>query len=345
MSVVDQLACPIVAAPLAGGPSTPALAAAVSNAGALGFVAAGYLTLDQLRAQVDEVRRLTSAPLGVNVFSPPVAKGNPGAVERYAALIEPMAAAEGVTLGEARFDDDSYDAKVDYVLTARPAVVSFTFGCPTADVVDALHAAGIDAWVTVTDIEEVMQAIRVGADAVVAQGAEAGGHRGSFVDNDNEPLPLRQLLEQTHDCISASGATTQIVAAGGLMTGADIAAVLGAGAAAAQLGTALLLCPEAGTNAAYREMLSAGRPTTLTRAFTGRRARGITNTWTDRVGDAAPSAYPEINHLTSPLRAHGRRTNNTDLFNLWAGERHQLARALPAAELVSKLRAELAAAR
>jgi nitronate monooxygenase len=335
------LTCPIVQAPLAGGPSTPALAGAVSEAGGLGFIAAGYLTPEDVRAQIDEVRRLTSAPFGVNVFSPPATEADAEVVQRYAERIAPLAAAEGVSLGEPRFDDDHYEAKLALLLETRPAVVSFTFGCPTAEVVAALKTAGVEVWVTVTDADEGELAAATGADAVVAQGAEAGGHRGSFVDNDNEPLPLMQLIEETRERLRAGGATTKIVAAGGLMTGADIAAVLEAGASAAQLGTAFLLCPEAGTNPAYREALMTGSATTLTRAFTGRRARGLINAWTERIGDDAPSAYPQINHLTSPLRAHGRKTNNTDLFNLWAGERHHLARALPAAELIAQLRDDL----
>jgi nitronate monooxygenase len=330
-----------VQAPLAGGPSTPALAAAVSEAGGLGFVAAGYLAPDDLRAQVDEVRRLTPEPFGVNIFSPPAIQGDAELVQRYAGLITPLAEAEGVSLGEPRSDDDGYEAKLELLLEKHPAVVSFTFGCPSADVVSALTTAGVEAWVTVTDADEAEQAAVVGADVVVAQGAEAGGHRGSFVDDDNEPLLLLRLLRVTRERLSARGAIATIVAAGGLMTGADIAAVLEAGASAAQLGTAFLLCPEAGTNPAYREALLTGRTTTLTRAFTGRRARGLTNAWTERIGADAPSAYPEIHHLTSPLRAHGRRTNNTDLFNLWAGEGHKMARALPAAEIVAQLCAEL----
>jgi nitronate monooxygenase len=332
---IAALTHPIVQAPMAAGPSTPALAAAVSEAGGLGFVAAGYRTPEQLDAEIKATRAATDGPIGVNVFVPSPAPADPGAVARYAELIAPLAAAAGVELGVPRFDDDHYDAKLAVVRAERPAVVSFAFGCPTPATIDDLHAAGIAVWVTVTDEAEARRAVAAGADALVAQGAEAGAHRGSFTDHDDVPLALAELLPR----VLAAG--VPVVATGGLMDGAAIAAVLRAGAAAAQLGTAFLLCPEAGTSPVHRRAIVADGPTTLTRAFTGRRARGIENRWTDRVGNTAPSAYPELHHLTAPLRAHGRAVADPDLVNLWAGTNHHLARELPAAELVGTLVREL----
>jgi len=329
---------PIVLAPMAGGISNPALTAAVSVAGGLGFVAAGYRSPDQLRDEIVATRALTDEPFGVNLFMPGAAPADAGAVAAYAALIAPMAQAAGATLGEPRFDDDHYAAKLAVVRAERPAVVSFAFGCPTPATIDDLHAAGIAVWVTVTDEAEARRAVAAGADALVAQGAEAGAHRGSFTDHDDDPLPLAELLP----LVLATGAP--VVAAGGIMDGAGIAAVLAAGADAAQMGTAFLLTPEAGTSAVHRHALAAPAPTVLTRAFTGRRARGIVNAWTTTVARAAPSAYPEVHHLTAPLRAHGRAAGDADLVNLWAGTRHQLARVLPAGELVAVLAAELEAA-
>jgi nitronate monooxygenase len=332
---LDALTVPVVQAPMAAGPSTPALAAAVSGAGGLGFVAAGYRTPDHLRDDIVATRALTDGPIGVNVFIPASEPGDAGAVARYAALIAPMAAAAGVTLGLPRFDDDHYGAKLDVVVRERPDVVSFAFGCPSPATVERLHAAGVAVWVTVTDAAEAAIAVAAGADALVAQGAEAGAHRGSFTDADGDPLPLAELLAP----VVATG--LPVVAAGGLMTGQAIAAALAAGAGAAQLGTAFLLCPEAGTSPVHRRAIAAPGATALTRAFTGRRARGIVNAWIDTVGDRAPSAYPEIHQLTAPLRAHGRVTDNPDLVNLWAGTSHHLARELPAADLVATLAREL----
>jgi nitronate monooxygenase len=330
------LAHPIVQAPMAGGPSTPTLAAAVSRAGGLGFVAAGYRTPEQLQAEIAATRAAAGdQAIGVNIFVPSPAPADPAAVARYAELIAPLAAVAGVALGAPRFDDDHYDAKLAVVAAERPAVVSFAFGCPTAAAVDELRAAGLAVWVTVTDEAEARQAVAAGADALVAQGAEAGAHRGSFTDHDEAPLPLADLLPR------ALATGVPVVATGGLMDGAAIAAVLRAGAAAAQLGTAFLLCPEAGTSAVHRRAIAGAGLTTLTRAFTGRRARGIENRWTDQVGNTAPSAYPELHHLTAPLRAHGRAVEDPDLVNLWAGTNHHFARELPAAELVATLAREL----
>jgi nitronate monooxygenase len=340
VTVLGVLAHPIVQAPMAGGPSTPELAAAVSNAGALGFVAAGYLTPDAVRAQIDETRGLTDRPFGVNIFSPGEA-ADPASVRAFVERLAPLAAAAGVALGDPRFDDDHYDDKVQVVIDARPAVVSFAFGCPSAEVVRRCAAVGSEVWVTVTDATEAVAALDAGAHAVVAQGGEAGAHRGTFVDDDRDPLPLRALLDGVHTAFGAHTEPPAIVATGGLMNGTDIARALASGAAAAQLGTAFLLCPEAGTSEVHRRAIAEDRPTLITRAFTGRRARGIVNAWTDHFTAGAPRAYPEIHHVTAPLRAHGRRTGNPDLVNLWAGTGHAQARPVPAADLIAALAREL----
>jgi nitronate monooxygenase len=341
--VLSGLSHPIVQAPMAGGPATPELVAAVSNAGALGFVAAGYLTPDALRDQIEAVRAETDRPFGVNVFSPSAEAADPGVVQAFVDRLAPLARAAGVELGEPRFDDDHYDDKVEIVTEVGPAVVSFAFGCPSAEVVRRCAAAGSEVWVTVTDASEAAAASAVGAHAVVAQGSEAGAHRGSFVDDDRDPLPLDVLLGDVGRAFEARDDSPAIVAAGGLMNGPDIARVLAAGATAAQLGTAFLLCPEAGTSAVQRRAIAAEGDTVLTRAFTGRRARGIVNAWTDELTTGAPRAYPEIHHVTAPLRAHGRRAENPDLVNLWAGTGHARARSMAAADLVAELARELSA--
>jgi nitronate monooxygenase len=330
-SVLARLRHPIVQAPMAGGPGTPQLAAAVCEAGGLGFLAAGYVDPDALRSQVAALRQLTEQPFGVNVFVPSADPGDPAEIARYAGAVAPLAAAHGVDLGAPVHDDDHYDAKIEVVVTERPAVVSFTFGMPQPATIARLHDAGVEVWVTVTDLEEARAATSRGADALVVQGAEAGGHRGSFVDDDREPLPLAALLDLVREL------AVPLVATGGLADGAAAARAIAAGATAVQLGTAFLLCPEAGTNAAHRAALTSGRPTVVTRAFTGRRARGIANAWTGGIGADAPRAYPEIHHLTAPLRAHGRATNDPDLLNLWAGTGYPAARAVPAGDLVRAL--------
>lgn len=343
--ILDHLDVPIVLAPLAGGPTTPQLAAAVADAGGLGFLAAGYLTAAALAEQIRQARELATGPLGVNVFVP----GNPatsaGVVAEYAASLAAEARQAGVELGQPRFDDDDWDAK-RALLTADPMpVTSFTFGCPDPAVIKALQVAGSEVWITVTTPAEAVLAAGAGADVLVVQGSEAGGHRGSFVDDAAEDssggfglLSLLQLVR--------SRTSMPLVAAGGISTGAGVAAVLAAGAAAAQIGTAFLRCPEAGTSPVQRAAVASAAPTAMTRAFTGRLARGIRNRFMD--GHDAPVAYPELHYLTAPLRAAGRRSGDSDLVNLWAGQTHELGRELPAAALVAELareaRASLAAA-
>jgi nitronate monooxygenase len=330
-----ELAEPIVQAPLAGGPSTPALAVAVCEAGGFGFLAAGYKQPDAVRGEIEEVRAATERPFGVNVFVPSERPADPATVRTYLEQLVPEAQRQGAELGEPRFDDDGWEQKLEMVREMRPAVVSFTFGCPPPDVIDSLHERDIAAWVTVTTIEEAEQASQVGADALVVQGIEAGGHRGGFADGDGDGWGLLALLR-----VASSTVGSPLIAAGGIADGAGIAAVLCAGACAAQIGTALMLSPEAGTTEAQRELLGQPIPTRLTRAFTGRSARGLVNRFLDEHSAAAPVAYPEIHHATSPLRAAARRHGDTEAFNLWAGQAHTLARELPAGEIVRQLGGE-----
>jgi nitronate monooxygenase len=334
--VLDELELPIVLAPLAGGPSTPALAAAVCEARALGFLASGYLAPAQLEEQLGELRSLTSRPFGVNVFTPAAHAADPALYAPYADEIRRWAGERGLPVGRPAFDDDGYAEKLELLGRHPAAVVSFTFGMPDRDAIGRLHDAGSEVWVTVTAPSEAALAVAGGADALVVQGSEAGGHRGSFDDGDAEPgrslLTLLQLL---------ADAGSPLVAAGGLMSGPGVAAALAAGARAAQLGTAFLLCPEAGTTAPHRDALRrAGAPTRMTRAFTGRAARGIVNPFMEEHDGRAVSAYPEIHNLTAPLRREARARGDGSMINLWAGEAYPLIRELPAADLVGVLAAE-----
>ena len=289
MLAFADLAHPIVCAPMAGGPSTPELVAAVGGAGGLGVLGAGYKTAAAMRDEIAATRRLTRAPFGVNVYDlRGAAPADPAVVTDYAATLDGP-------LGAARFDDDDLDAKLAALVDDPVAVVSFTFGCPTADDVAALHAVGTAVWVTVTTPAEAERAAAVGADALVAQGAEAGGHQGAWTDPRHEPLTLLALLQLLETEVP-------VVAAGGIATARGVAAVLAAGAWAAQCGTAFLLCPEAGTHPAQRERLRTDAPTGLTRAFTGRLARGIVNWFQAAHSADAPSAYPEVHHQIG--RAH-----------------------------------------
>ncbi|MEV0356934.1 nitronate monooxygenase [Nocardia sp. NPDC050697] len=335
--ILDQIGLPVVLAPMAGGPSTPELTAAVTDAGGLGLLAAGYLSAAQLESRIAAVRELTSGVFGVNLFAP----GPPAAPAVYAGYLAALGARFEV--GAARHDTDDWAAKLDLLVTSPVAVVTVTFGCPDPAEIARLHGAGTEVWVTVTSVAEAEQAVGAGADVLVVQGAEAGGHRAVFrddlADDASDPLSLLALLQ-----LVGAAVEVPLVATGGLTTGAGIAGALAAGAAAAQIGTAFLRSPEAGTNPVHRAAIGGTTPTALTRAFTGRRARGIRNAFMDEFGAAAPVAYPEIHHATAALRAAARAEGNPDAVNLWAGQTHTLAPELPAAELTRQLAADARAA-
>ena len=321
--MLDQLDVPIVLAPLAGGPSTPELAAAVSNAGGLGFLGAGYLSAEALAERIRATRALTDHPIAVNLF---VIDGEPADASTYNDFV----AALGPGAGEPRFDDDEFDAKVDALVADPVEVVSFTFGVPKADAIRRIRAAGSEVWITATMSGEVIAANDAGADVIVLQGSEAGGHRGSFGDHDN-------LMALTGLLSLASQATRKpVVAAGGIARPDHVEEAFAGGAKAVAAGTAFMLAPEAGTSPVHREAIRSPTPTALTRAFTGRLARGIRNRFMLDHPDA-PSAYPQIHYATAPIRAAARERGDADLINLWAGVRHAQAVERPAAETVRAL--------
>ena len=279
------------------------------------------------------VTRAQIPSFGVNLFVGGGLPADPALVRAYAEHLQIEATQLGVQLGNPRFDDDAFDAKVEVLESDPVAVVSFTFGLPPARVIERLRRAGSEIWLTVTSPQEARAAVTAGADALIVQGVEAGGHRGVFVDDDSQSdLTLLAALE-----LVGAETALPLIAAGSIMTGEAVAAVLVAGARAAQVGTAYLLTPEAATSAAHRAALSTDVPTVLTRAFSGRLARGITNRLHEAYGQHAPRAYPEVNYLTAPLRAQGRAVGDADLINLWAGQAHSLVEAIPAEELTRRL--------
>ncbi|MFJ1805016.1 MULTISPECIES: nitronate monooxygenase [unclassified Streptomyces] len=360
-ALTDLFPHPIVQAPMAGGVSLPRLAAAVCEAGGLGFLAAGYKTADGLYQEIKQLRSLTTRPFGVNLFMPQpeypgastgstgAANAAPpaaGAVEVYAHQLAGEAAWYETELGDPDSGrDDGYDAKLAVLLDNPVPVVSFHFGVPSGDVLESLRRAGTFTLVTATTTEEALAVQRAGADAVIVQGVEAGGHQGTHRDNpetDGCGIGLLALIAQVREAVNLP-----LVAAGGLMSGSQIAAVLAAGASAAQLGTAFLATAESGAHAVHKQALT--NPlfvrTELTRAFSGRPARGLVNRFLREHGPYAPAAYPEVHHLTAPLRKAAAQAGDAQGMALWAGQGHRLARELPAGQLVQVLVSELAAAR
>lgn len=330
---------PVVGAPLSGGPSTPELAGAVSEAGGFGFIAAGYKTVDEVRREIEQVRATTQRPFGVNLFFPTRLAADEAAVDEYTERLAGEAERYGVPCGKPRWSDDDWEGKLELVARERPAVASFTFGCPDRAIVARLHANGTAVWCTVTRPTEAKVAAAAGVDALVVQGSEAGGHQASFDDTDAAPVDLLPLLQLVRDATDLP-----LVGAGGIANGEGVARVIAAGASAAQIGSGLMLTPEAGTSPPHRAAFAGDAPTALTRAFTGRRARGIVNRFMRDHDAAAPKAYPHIHYVTAPLRAAARAAGDADGINLWAGQAYPLAEAAPAADLVARWGAEARAA-
>ncbi|WP_433787738.1 nitronate monooxygenase [Actinomycetospora sp. CA-101289] len=342
MPTLPSLDVPVIAAPMAGGPSTPALVAAAGGAGGMGFLAGGYLSAEALAAQIDDLAARSGRPYGVNLFLPgppdPDPPAREAAVAAYAARLTPEAVRYGVELGAPRADDDAVDEKIAVLARHRPAVVSVTFALPSAARYAALRETGAALVATVTSVDEALAAQEQGFDGLWVQGAEAGGHRGVHHDAGGDAeegaVPLAELLP-----IVRATTDLPLVAAGGLMDGADVARVVAAGAVAAGLGTAFLCCPEAGTSATHRAALQAdrARETVVTRAFTGRPARALANRFTAAYSADAPPCYPELHHLTRPVRAAASGAGDPEALHLWAGTGHRRATGEPAGELVARL--------
>ncbi|MEO3973362.1 nitronate monooxygenase [Streptomyces sp. CAU 1734] len=345
-ALTDLCRYPIVQAPMAGGASRPQLAAAVSEAGGLGFLAAGYKTADGMYQEIKQIRGLTGRPFGVNLFMPQPMTADPAAIEVYGHQLAGEAGWYETPLGDPESgNDDGWEAKLAILRDDPVPVVSFTFGCPAPEVLESFTRAGTRTVVTVTTPEEAQAAQRAGADALCVQGVEAGGHQGTHRDDpagDNAGIGLLTLVALIRESVELP-----VIATGGLMRGAQIAAVLAAGADLAQLGTAFLVCPESGAHALHKQAMT--NPlflrTELTRAFSGRPARGLVNRFMREHGPYAPAAYPQVHHLTSGLRKAAAKAGDAQGMSLWAGQGHRMARSLPAAELIGVLAAEMAAAR
>jgi nitronate monooxygenase len=344
-----QLTMPLLQAPMAG-VSTPALAAAVSNAGALGGVSVGAGTAAQARRVIEATRALTARPFNVNVFCHAPARRDAALERAWLQHLAPAFAAFDAPLPETlteiyrSFVED--DEMLALLCAVKPAVVSFHFGLPDPSRVAALRAAGIVLLASVTSLHEAVQAEAAGVDAIVAQGDEAGGHRGVFDPTAPDArLPTVTLVQQLVRAVRCP-----VIAAGGVMDGADLQAMLALGAAAVQMGTAFLLCPEAATTAHHRQRLQSpvAAHTRMTAAISGRPARGLPNRLFE-LGDGPaappPADYPVAYDAAKRLHAAALARGMHDFAAEWAGQGAPRARALPAGELVAVIAAEWAAAR
>jgi nitronate monooxygenase len=324
---------PILQAPMASA-ATPELAAAVSEAGGLGALGSAMLPVDQLGRQVDELRAKTRRPFQLNFFCherPEIdAQVAVRAREYFTPLYDELGLGDPPEPSALPIEFD--ETRLAALLELRPPVVSFHFGLPGTDALDAIRDAGIRVLASATTVAEAEHLEERGVDAVVAQGAEAGGHRGSFlVEGDDGPVGTLALVPQVVDAVDVP-----VIAAGGVADGRGLAAVLALGAGAAQIGTAFLPCPESGISPAYREGLRHARAeaTVLTRAVSGRPARALANRLTAELSGVLP--YPAQLSLTVPLRESGAQTEGA-FEPMWSGQSAALAHEAPAAEVVEAI--------
>ncbi|WP_050614195.1 NAD(P)H-dependent flavin oxidoreductase [Bacillus testis] len=327
----------IIQAPMAGGAANPLLAATVCNAGGIGFLAGGYKKAEEIKKEIREIRKMTKAPFGVNLFVPSSDPASLAGLEAYKLKLERAAKALGCSLGEVRMDDDDWEEKKKIVAEEKIPFVSFTFGCPDRTDIQWLQKKGTSVIVTVTNEVEAEQALKNQANALCVQGPEAGGHRSVFQNNGSPKEDEASLLEILSSVRRITSAP--LIAAGGIMDGTGIREMLDAGADAVQMGTAFLCCPESGAHPIYKEALRnpAFTETIVTRSFTGRPARGLKNDFIAAYDDCAPALYPYVHQLTQPIRKAAADRGDAGYMSLWAGTGFKGIRPLPAEELVKKL--------
>ena len=326
---------------MAGGITTPQLVAAVANHGGVGSFGFAYSTPEKIHADLLMAQSLTSGPINANffVFSPvclPSEQMQAKAIQALRSL--GLDAVQLLTIPSEPFYPSLMD-QLEPIWKVRPAILSFHFGLPPEGVIEKAHALGISVGITATSLAEALAIESVHADFIVAQGIEAGGHRGQFnVQSEDEALSTFELTAQL-----AKHCRIPIVAAGGIMNGPDINTALAKGAQAAQLGTAFLCCNEAGTPPSYRHylMYKQDRPTRLTKAFSGRLARGIENTFTRAMHDQTTLAFPIQNSLTGPLRQWASTQHDAEYQSLWAGTAYAKIRSMSTKDLIQQLREEI----
>lgn len=338
---------PIIQAPMAR-TATPELAAAVSNACGVGSIGIGAASVEQAREMISQTRTLTDRPFNVNVFchQPPEkdSQRDQAWIDHFTPVFEELGAEVPTEIEEIDSSFLTNEYMFQMFLEEKPAIVSFHFGLPPQQKIDALKDAGITLFATATSLGEARVLEAAGVDAIVAQGIEAGGHRGIFdPDGDDQRLPTSVLVRTL-----VAKQSLPVIAAGGIMDGRGIRAALDLGAAAAQLGTAFVLCPESAANDGYRDMLRSERAhyTMLTPVLTGRPARAMVNrliTHGSREGSPLPSPYPNATSLSRKLNEAADQTGSTEYASHWAGQGAPLAREMPATELVSTLVQELSA--
>ncbi|GIO88927.1 MULTISPECIES: NAD(P)H-dependent flavin oxidoreductase [Paenibacillus] len=328
---------PIFQAPMAGGPTTPELVAAVSNAGGLGNLGAGYLTPEQLRHAIRKIRALTDRPFGVNLFVLEQPEESEETIAKMAEYLNSSRKELGIPQNPPLPQySESFEEQVQVLLEERVPVFSFTFGIPSPGVIQSMKQRGTFVMGTATTVDEAIQLELSGVDAIVAQGSEAGGHRGTFLKNGSDALiGLMALVPQICDHVSIP-----VIASGGIMDGRGLVASLALGAAAVQMGTAFLACTESGAHPTYKQkILSANEDATvITCAYSGKAARGIRTEFIRGMhmypGKIPP--YPIQHVMTRDIRQAAAMANKPEYMSLWAGQGLRLAKDRSAAAIVKQ---------
>jgi nitronate monooxygenase len=336
-----KISYPIIQAPMAGGPTTSALVSAVSNAGGLGMIGAGYMKPNEIRIQIREVRKLTSKPFGINLFIPTQYSVDNDKLQNAQTLLQPIRKQFKVDIPEnlPSYEKDlrTFHEQLNIVIEEKVPICSFTFGVPSSEIMTKLKDNAIIVAGTATTVREAIMNERSGMDAVVVQGTEAGGHRGTFIGDAKQSLiGLMSLVPQVADCIRIP-----VIAAGGIMDGRGILAAKCLGALGVQMGTAFLVCQESGANTAHKEAIinSNEEQAVLTKAFSGKMARGFHNQFIEKMNEHVEllPEYPLQNELTKGIRKASAAVGNPEFMSLWGGQSPRLAKKQTVQEFMSKI--------
>lgn len=332
---------PIIQAPMAGGPTSPSLVAAVSNSGGLGMIGAGYMNAEQIRQQIREVRMLTDRSFGINLFIPSAYSLNPYKLQSANTSLQPFLEKfhleQPISFPKYEQDLETFNQQLEVIMEEKVPVCSFTFGLPSPETISKLKNHSIVPIGTATTVKEAMMNEQVGMEAVVVQGTEAGGHRGTFEgDMEKSLIGLMSLIPQTADKVKIP-----IIAAGGIMDGRGILAAQCLGAIGVQMGTAFLVTKESGANTAHKEaVLTASEDKlVLTKSFSGKLARGITNDFIEKMKEKEEELpdYPIQNELTKGIRKASAEKRNPEFMSLWSGQSPRLAKRVTVQELMNIL--------
>ncbi|MFZ2315743.1 MAG: nitronate monooxygenase [Gammaproteobacteria bacterium] len=336
-----KIALPIIQAPMAGA-TTPELVAAVSNAGGLGSLGAGYMHAEELRAAIKKIRSLTNKPFAINLFIPEKHSVTDAQLENARKAIQTACIDLGFNIPSVSSPFSlSFEDQIKIIFDEKVPVFNFTFGLLENSLIKDFHKKGVALIGTATTLKEAIELEKSDIDIICAQGSEAGGHRGTFIG------PAEKALIDISSLTSALSENVKapIIAAGGIMDAKDILRIFTLGASAVQMGTAFLCCDESAIHSAYKKLLlqGANHSTTLTRAFSGKLARGLNNQFIKNMQlyENEIVAYPVQNALTNAMRKEAKEKNNTDYMSMWAGENASLCQTMPAADLVSRLDKEI----